>query len=161
MLADMDKKLCFPTEMSATNLRPDLVFWSASLKLVYIIELTVPWEDAVEETYERKKLRYTELAAQVQQQSWRAEVHSVEVGCRSFRATATSRLMMRVRGKAPCRTVRDLSRAAEKGELVAVDEEKSLHLGLQVSRWHLGSEPGTLGFTAEPSGGVVGLSVKQ
>lgn len=48
-----------------------------------------------------------------------------------------------------------------KGEPVAVDEEKRLHLGLQASRWHLGGEAGTLGFTAEPSGGVVGRSAKQ
>lgn len=134
MLADLDKKLCFPTETAATNLRPDLVLWSASLKLDYIFKLTVPWEDAVEETYERKKLRYAELAAQVQQQGWRAEVCSVEVSCRRFIATSTSRLVKGVRGKAHRRAVSDLSWAAEKGKPVAVDEEKSLHLGLQASR---------------------------
>ena len=63
LLADLGKKLCFPAEITSTNLRPDLVLWSASLKLVYIIELTVPCESAVEEAYERKKLRYAELAA--------------------------------------------------------------------------------------------------
>ncbi|KAF7702594.1 hypothetical protein HF521_001877, partial [Silurus meridionalis] len=70
LLADLNKKLCFPAEIAATNLRPDLVLWSASLKLVYIIELTVPWEGAVEEAYERKWLRYAELAADAQQQGW-------------------------------------------------------------------------------------------
>lgn len=30
---------------------------------VYIIELTVSWEDGVEEAYERKSLKYAELAA--------------------------------------------------------------------------------------------------
>ena len=42
LLADLGKKLCFPAEIAATNLRPDIVLWSASLKLVYIIELTCP-----------------------------------------------------------------------------------------------------------------------
>ena len=46
--------------------------WSASIKLVYIVELTVPWESSVEEAYERKRLRYAELAADVEQRGWRA-----------------------------------------------------------------------------------------
>ncbi len=117
LLADLGKKLCFPTEIASTNLRPDLVLWSPSLKLVYIIELTVPWEGAVEEAYERKKLRYAELAADAQQQGWKASVRPVEVGCRGFVATSTSRLLreMGVRGKAHRQAVKDLSRAAEKG----------------------------------------------
>ena len=57
-LADLGQKLRFPAEIATTNLRPDLVLWSASLKQVYIVELTVPWESAMEEAYERKKLRY-------------------------------------------------------------------------------------------------------
>ncbi len=42
LLADLGQKLCFPAEIASTNLRPDLVMWSASFRLVYIIELTVP-----------------------------------------------------------------------------------------------------------------------
>ena len=74
MLVDLDTKLCFPAEIASTNLRPDLVLWSASLKLVYIITLTVPWEGAVGEAYEQKELRYAELAADAQQQGWKAKV---------------------------------------------------------------------------------------
>ncbi|KAK0141131.1 hypothetical protein N1851_021872 [Merluccius polli] len=101
LVADLGQKLCFPAEIASTNLRPDLVMWSASIKLVYIIELTVPWESSVEEAYERKRLRYAELAADVQQRGWRAKVRPVEVGCRGFVATSTSRLLreMGVRGK--------------------------------------------------------------
>lgn len=95
MLVDLDKKLCFPTEIASTNLRSDVVLWSSSLKFCYIIELTVPWEVlcAVEEAYERKKLRYTDLAADAQQQGWNIKVCPVEVGCRGFIATSTSRLL--------------------------------------------------------------------
>ncbi|XP_035862163.1 uncharacterized protein LOC118496075 [Sander lucioperca] len=163
LLADLDKKLCFPAEIAATNLRPDLVLWSALLKLVNIIKLTVPWEGAVEEAYERKRLRYAELAADAQQQGWNVKVCPVEVGCRGFIATSTSRLLreMGVRGKAHRQAVKDLFRAAEKGSQWLWMKKKGLRLGLQVSCRHLGSEPGTLGFTAEPSGGVVGLSAKH
>ena len=101
MLADLDTQLCFPAEIASTNLRPDLVLWSAALKLVYITELTVPWEGAVEEAYEWKKLRYAELAADARQQGWKVNVCPVEVGCRGFVATSTSRLLreMGVQGK--------------------------------------------------------------
>ena len=114
---DLGQKLRFPAEIATSNLRPDLVLWSASLKQVYIVELTVPWESAVEEAYERKKLRYADLAADAQQRGWKAKVCPVEVGCRGFVATSTSRLLreMGVRGKAHRQAVKDLSRAAEKG----------------------------------------------
>ncbi|KAJ8011633.1 hypothetical protein DPEC_G00060290 [Dallia pectoralis] len=56
---------------------------------VYIIELTVPWEAAVEEAFERKSLKYTELAADAEQRGWKAKVCPVEVGCRGFVGNST------------------------------------------------------------------------
>ncbi|XP_076086812.1 uncharacterized protein LOC143057392 [Mytilus galloprovincialis] len=41
---DLEKKMQFP-DIVPTNLRPDMVLWSASSKKVVIIELTVPWEE--------------------------------------------------------------------------------------------------------------------
>ncbi|KAL7889943.1 hypothetical protein AOLI_G00022010 [Acnodon oligacanthus] len=52
MLVDIGQQLIFPPEIAATTLRPDLVLWSPSLKSVYITELTVPWENTIEEAYE-------------------------------------------------------------------------------------------------------------
>lgn len=65
MLADLGQKLCFPWKIASTNLRPDFVIWSASLKLIYIIELMVPCGSSVEVVLEGKRLRYGELAAYV------------------------------------------------------------------------------------------------
>ncbi|GLD48568.1 uncharacterized protein AKAME5_000252500 [Lates japonicus] len=45
MQADLGQQLIFPHEIASTNLKLDLVLWSPSLKSVYIIELTVPWEN--------------------------------------------------------------------------------------------------------------------
>ncbi|KAJ8286662.1 hypothetical protein GJAV_G00041730 [Gymnothorax javanicus] len=67
-------------------------FGSASLQLIYIIKLTVPWEAAVEQAYERKKLGYEELTADVRQRGWTAKVRPVEMGYRGFIASSTSRL---------------------------------------------------------------------
>ncbi|CAC5379044.1 unnamed protein product [Mytilus coruscus] len=59
MRADIIKKLVFP-ECVQTTLRPDIVVWSQSSKMIVAIELTVPWEERCEEAYQRKKEKYTE-----------------------------------------------------------------------------------------------------
>lgn len=41
-----------------------MVLWSPAAKLVYVMKLTVPWEEGVEEAYVRKKNKYTDLAAE-------------------------------------------------------------------------------------------------
>ena len=117
MLVDIGQQLIFPPEIASTNLRPDMVLWSPSRKAVYIIELTVPWENSVEEAYERKKLRYTELAADATQRGWNAKVWPVEVGCRGFVASSTIRLLkeLGIHGQALRQTVRAVSQAAERG----------------------------------------------
>lgn len=65
-----------------------MVVWSPSLKKAYIIELTLPWE-----AYERNHQRYAELAAETQHRGWNTEVRPVEVGCRGFVATPTTKLL--------------------------------------------------------------------
>ncbi|MGH0127066.1 UNVERIFIED_CONTAM: hypothetical protein FKN15_053234 [Acipenser sinensis] len=47
-------------------------------RLVHLVELTVPEEDAVDEAYERKKLQYAQLAAEAEQRGWRVQVYPVE-----------------------------------------------------------------------------------
>lgn len=55
-------KTHFPPEIVTSTLRPDLIRWSNSSQLAYIIEWMVPWEDSIEEAYQCKKLRYAKLA---------------------------------------------------------------------------------------------------
>lgn len=43
------------------------MLWSASQVIVYLIGLTVPWGDLVEETYERKKFRYADSGVEAKQ----------------------------------------------------------------------------------------------
>lgn len=57
MDADLDKKLVFPPVIAVTRLRPDMVLWSATTKLAVV-------GDGVEEAYERKKTKYSELKMQ-------------------------------------------------------------------------------------------------
>lgn len=116
ILVDIGQQLIFPPEIASTNLRPDLVLWFLSLKTAYIVELTVPWENFIEEAYECKKLRYAELAAEARQQGWHPKVHPVEVGCRGFVASSTIRLLKELgsHGQALRQTIRSISEAAER-----------------------------------------------
>ncbi|MGH0150319.1 UNVERIFIED_CONTAM: hypothetical protein FKN15_050191 [Acipenser sinensis] len=78
MLTDVEQRLIFPPEIATSNLRPEIVLWSRSACIVHLVELTVPWEDAVDEAYERKKLRYSEIAAEAEQRGWKVQVYPVE-----------------------------------------------------------------------------------
>ncbi len=55
MEVDLGRQLQFPQEICSTTLRPDMVLWSAAVKSVILIELTVPWEEGLEAAYERRR----------------------------------------------------------------------------------------------------------
>ena len=61
MAADLKEARHFPHHIVHTQERPDIVIWSDTVKRVIIVELTVPWEENMEEAFERKKLRYENL----------------------------------------------------------------------------------------------------
>ncbi|KAL7834876.1 hypothetical protein SRHO_G00291340 [Serrasalmus rhombeus] len=76
----------------------------------------VPWEEATDEAYERKRLRYSNLAAQAEERGWTVLVCPVELGCRGFVANSTIRLLKEVgiRGQAQRRTIKELATTAER-----------------------------------------------
>ena len=53
--------------MALTMLRPDVVILSRTARIVIMSELTVPWEDNVEEAHERKKEKYEQLVMQCEE----------------------------------------------------------------------------------------------
>lgn len=61
MRADLKKQLKFPEEIAHTSLRPDIVLWSKGTKQVVLIELSVHWEERIEEAHERKLKKYQAL----------------------------------------------------------------------------------------------------
>ncbi|XP_029958217.1 uncharacterized protein LOC115396474 [Salarias fasciatus] len=74
MLVDLQKQLKFPSHIVSTSLRPDIVLFSESTKQVIMLELTDPWEDRLDETFERKLAKYEGLASSCQQAGWRLTV---------------------------------------------------------------------------------------
>ena len=81
MRVDLNKQLQFPTEIITTSLRPDIVVWSNKARAVHLNELTVPSEEGIEAAYERKKAKYSELAAECREAGLKSTIYSVEVGC--------------------------------------------------------------------------------
>ncbi|ONI45659.1 hypothetical protein AN642_00180 [Epulopiscium sp. SCG-B10WGA-EpuloA2] len=116
MQVDLGGKLVVPQEIASTNLRPDIVLWSRSRMRVYFIELTVPWEAAVVEAYERKKLRYVELGAEAEQRGWKVRICPVEVGCRGSVARSVVSLLRELGGSGQSvrKIVKDMSDEAVK-----------------------------------------------
>ena len=55
LLVDLKGQLKFPPDVATTTLRPDVLLLSRATKRVVLIELTVPWEERIEEAHERKK----------------------------------------------------------------------------------------------------------
>ncbi|RXN06597.1 hypothetical protein ROHU_032706 [Labeo rohita] len=117
MRVDLDRQLRFPTEITITSLRPDIVVWSTKARSVHLIELTVPLEEGIEAAFERKKAKYSELAVECREAGWKTTSYPVEVGCRSFLGLSTIRLLREAgvtRGKLR-RATKDLAEEAEKG----------------------------------------------
>ena len=72
----------FPTHIVPTSLRPDLVLWSDTRKLLYLIELTICFEIGFQEAVRRKASRYSELASEACLSGYRAAVIPVQVESR-------------------------------------------------------------------------------
>nr|XP_057943465.1 uncharacterized protein LOC131138512 [Doryrhamphus excisus] len=113
---DLGRQLKFPEHIARTSLRPDLVLTSDATKQAVLLELTVPWEDRMEEAHERKKAKYLELVELCRESGWRARCEPVEVGCRGFLGQSLHRTLklLGIRGLQERRATKNISEAAEK-----------------------------------------------
>ena len=76
--------LQFPTEVAATTLRPDVVIYSRTEKIVIMLELTVPLEDRSHLAHDRKTSKYAPLAPTCEENGFTTHVFALEVGCLGF-----------------------------------------------------------------------------
>ena len=63
---DLKHNFIFPTEIALTTKHPDIVIWSVKAKKVFVIELTVPFEENFDWAYQRKLEKYADLQEQCQ-----------------------------------------------------------------------------------------------
>lgn len=114
-LVDLKTQLKFPPEIAVTRKRPDMILWSRSTKQVILMELTVPWEEGIDEAYERKMLSYSELVEECRSRGWKTWCLPVEVGVRGFAAQSLWRCLktLGIVGKARKTLVKAAEEAAE------------------------------------------------
>ena len=82
--ADLETRLKFSDHIAQTSLRPDIVIFSNKIKKIFLWELTVPWEEHLEEPHERKQYKYDELQEKGKNNGWHASCMLIEVGSRDF-----------------------------------------------------------------------------
>ena len=84
MLVDFDqRKITFPPFIVATNLRPDVVLWSALSRTVILLELTCPAEEGIAAAQIRKQSKYQDLLNEINAtKTWKARLLTLEVGAR-------------------------------------------------------------------------------
>ena len=94
LLVDVESRLSIPRDIVITNLRPDIVLYSRKEKLAILIELTVPWEDRLEESHQIKAAKYADLVTAIASNGWQSRCYPIEVGTRGFPATSLRRMFL-------------------------------------------------------------------
>ena len=61
---DIRDQYNFPLHITPTDHRPDMVWWNDTVKLLYLMELTVCFESNFDDAAQRKLSKYTELSEQ-------------------------------------------------------------------------------------------------
>ncbi|XP_065191376.1 uncharacterized protein LOC135822521 isoform X1 [Sycon ciliatum] len=84
LVDSVSAKISFPSCVALTTLRPDIVLYSTSRRIVFWMELTVCAEDRFSVSNSRKDRRYADLADQCRANGWQVVSFSVEVGVRGF-----------------------------------------------------------------------------
>ncbi len=80
----------FPPSIAVTTQRPDAVLFSSNLRVVILLELTVPLEDRVAAAHTIKANRYANLLATCESNGWHTAYFPFEVGSRGFVAHSLS-----------------------------------------------------------------------
>lgn len=63
---------------------PNMVLMSVETKKVVLLQLTIPWEERMEELLKRKRAWYSDLVDVCWRKGWKARCELGEVGCRGF-----------------------------------------------------------------------------
>ena len=93
---DLGKQLRFPQHIAVTSLRPDMIITSEASKHLIMLELTVPWEERIEEANERKRAKYQDQVEECRGRVWRTFYEPIEVGCRGFAGRSLCKVLGRL-----------------------------------------------------------------
>jgi hypothetical protein len=114
---DLDHLLVFPPCTGVvTTVRPDVVIYSVSRKIVIWIELTVPVERRFLESAVKKTMRYKHLEIALAGNGWTVHPFTAEVGCIGFLSQTARRSLKALgfRGSQLKHTLSRMSQAARR-----------------------------------------------
>ena len=80
----------FQTEVSSKTQRPDFIWSVKFFKKVFVIEVTVPFEENFDWAHQRKLEKYEDLREQCVRNGWITNIFPIEVGCRVFITNSNS-----------------------------------------------------------------------
>ena len=89
IITDVDRQLAFPTEITSTRQRPDLIIWSVNSKKV-IAELTIPFQANIDWEHQRKLEKNEDLRELCTKNGWSTDIFPLKIGCRGFISNSTS-----------------------------------------------------------------------
>ena len=98
LLIDFDyDNIIFPPEIFSTSQRPDIVIWSKKVRMVLMIELTVPADENILTAQVRKRTRYEQLSIDMKEvNNWNSKIITVEVGARGFVAKSMNSCLRQI-----------------------------------------------------------------
>ena len=92
---DFDGNLVFPSVTGVTTaLRPDIVIWSPSKKVIIWGELTCPLEERFLESQVSKLSRYMSLEIECRVRGWATHAFPFEVGCLGFVSNSSRKFLL-------------------------------------------------------------------
>ena len=106
----------FPQEITCTRQRPDMLIISKRTKSIVLLELTIPWEERIEEAYERKMTKNQGLVDDCKAKGWKTWCFPFEIGCRGFVGRSAHRAMSAIglTGRDKARMLREAGDQAER-----------------------------------------------
>ena len=88
VMSDLNANYVFPIQMALTELRPDIVIFSNSLRRVILVELTCPCEENMPSWHTTKTSKYSGLVEIIKNNKWYVDFFAVEVGARGYPSTS-------------------------------------------------------------------------
>jgi hypothetical protein len=82
MTVDLDGEYSFPTHITPTDTRPDIVWWNDVTKQLWLAELTISFETSFEKAKERKATNYDDLVTAANERGYDCTLITLEVGSR-------------------------------------------------------------------------------
>ena len=116
LTVDLERQLKIPPYITQSKLRLDIILVYKATKQLVLLELTVPWEDRMEEAQERKREKYQGLVKDCRRNGWRTRCMPVEVGSLGFASYSLSKAYgtLGITGANRKRAINNNAEAAEK-----------------------------------------------